>query len=268
MRRSALTSGCRARVLRRCARTLALGLLMLAALATAGVAGCGTDDGPPAATATDPTGAGTPVAEDMIFLPDPSTSGADEGGLSVEEAIARRRSVREFTAEPPDLVELSQLLWSAQGVTDPSAGYRAAPSAGALYPLTVYVAVHEARGLKPGVYRYMPERNALVPRVEGSVRAPLFDGALSQTAVEEAPVTLVLAAVFERATAKYGDRGRRYVYMEVGHAAENVYLQAAALGLGTVVIGAFEDEALKDTLRLRDDEEPLYLMPVGTPRTE
>jgi len=242
-----------------------LALVALVAASAAGLAACSTGQEPPAAA---PSAAGSPVSGEVIVLPPPSTSGSDEESLSVEEAIAERRSVREFADRPLSLDKLSQLLWSAQGVTDPDAGYRAAPSAGALYPLTVYAAAHRVDGLDPGVYRYLPERNALELRAEGSVRARLFEGALSQPAVEQAPATLAFAADFGRTAAKYGERGRRYVYMEVGHAAENVYLQAAALGLGTVAIGAFEDEAVKSTLRLRDDEEPLYLMPVGEPRGE
>ena len=186
-----------------------------------------------------------------------------QGPLSVEEAIASRRSVREYADGSLTLDQLSQLLWSAQGITDSRYGLRSAPSAGALYPLEVYAAVEHVDGLRAGVYRYVPRRHSLELVLAGSVRAQLARDALSQAAVGDAPVTLAFAAVFARTTGKYGERGRRYVHMEVGHAAQNVYLQAAAFGLGTVVIGAFDDGAVGRTLRLRGGEEPLCLMPVG-----
>jgi SagB-type dehydrogenase family enzyme len=161
---------------------------------------------------------------------------------------------------------ISQLLWSAQGITQRRWGLRTAPSAGALYPLEVYVVVEKVEGLPTGVYRYVPRLHSLELVFDRSVRKQLGRDALSQSAVVDAPATLAFAAVFARTTRKYGERGRRYVYMEVGHAAENVYLQATALGLGTVVIGAFDDAAVRDTLGMRADEAALYLMPVGRPR--
>lgn len=161
--------------------------------------------------------------------------------------------------------QLSQLLWSAQGLTERRYGLGSAPSAGALYPVEVYVAAEHVDGLAMGVYRYVPWQHGLRVVADGSVRGQLFRDALSLSAVADAPATLALAAVFARTTQKYGDRGRRYVYMEVGHAAENVSLQATALGLGTVAIGAFDDDSAKRTLGMRGDEEPLYLVPVGRP---
>lgn len=201
------------------------------------------------------------VTQGSVSLPQPRL----RGPLSVEEALARRRSVREYADASLSIGQLSQLLWSAQGITEQSHGLRSAPSAGALYPLEVYVASAHVGGLRPGVYRYLPGEHGLELVLDGSVRRQLCRNALSQSAVADAPATLAFAAVFARTTRKYGERGRRYVYMEVGHAAQNVYLQAAALGLGTVVIGAFDDAAVKRTLGMRDDEEPLFLMPVGRP---
>ena len=201
------------------------------------------------------------TASSTIPLPTPSLSGS----LSLEEALAGRRSVREYAGASLTIEQLSQLLWSAQGITERRYGLRSAPSAGALYPLEVYVAAENVDDLPTGVYRYVPQQHGLQVVVDRSVREQLFRDALSQSAVADAPATLVIAAVFARTTPKYGERGRRYVYMEVGHAAENVYLQAAALGLGTVVIGAFDDGSVKRTLGMRGDEEPLYLMPVGRP---
>ena len=203
-------------------------------------------------------------APSMIPLPAPSLSGS----LCVEEALAGRRSVREYADASLTIDQLSQLLWSAQGITERTYGLRSAPSAGALYPLEVYVAAEDVDGLRTGVYRYVPQQHGLQVVVDRSVRGQLCRDTLSQSAVADAPATLAFAAVFARTTGKYGERGRRYVYMEVGHAAENVYLQATALGLGTVAIAAFDDDSVKRTLDMRGDEEPLYLMPVGRPPSQ
>jgi SagB-type dehydrogenase family enzyme len=179
--------------------------------------------------------------------------------MSLEEAIARRRSVREFGIEPLSWEEISQLLWSAQGVTDPR-GLRAAPSAGALYPLEVYLALPE------GAYHYLPQKQALKLVTESDLRADLWEAGLRQDALRQAPAVFVITAVYERTEAKYGDRAGRYVQMEAGHAAQNLLLQAVALDLGAVSIGAFYDERVADALGLPPDHRPLYLIPVGHPR--
>lgn len=200
-----------------------------------------------------PEGSGT-----VVSLPAPR----HDGTVSVEQAILRRRSVREYRSVPLTLGEVGQLLWAAQGITSPR-GLRAAPSAGALYPLSVYVVAGNVTGLAPGVYRYEPQRHALVMTGAGDRREQLCRAALLQSAVRHAPATLVLAAVFERTTGKYGRRGIRYVHMDEGHAGENIYLQAVPLGLGTVVVGAFDDGEVQRVLSLPREEEPLSLMPVG-----
>jgi SagB-type dehydrogenase family enzyme len=232
----------------------ALGLIALA------LPSCGGEERRIASPSPPPAAQGG-GASGGVALPAPRR----EGRLSVEEALAQRRSVREYADAALTAAQLSQLLWAAQGVSEPSAGLRTAPSAGALYPLELYAAVERVSGLAPGVYRYVPRGHRLEPVSDGSVRARLSADALSQQAIAEAPVTLALAAVFARTTQKYGERGRRYVLMEAGHAAQNVYLQATALGLGTVVIGAFDDGRVRSTLGMRSGEEPLYLMPVGAP---
>ncbi len=192
-----------------------------------------------------------------IKLPEPSKS----GGIPVEEAIAGRRSVRDYGSEPLKLSEVSQLLWSAQGMTSP--GKRSAPSAGATYPLELYVVAGNVGGLDEGVYRYVPERNSLVKVLDGDKRRELSEAALSQQWVEKAPADLVFSAVFGRTTGSYGERGRQYVYQESGHAAQNAYLQSESLGLGTVVVGAFSEEMVSQVLSLPQGEVPLYIMPVG-----
>lgn len=196
-----------------------------------------------------------------IPLPEAST----EGAVSVEEAISRRRSIREYSKEPITLEELSQLLWSAQGITDPNRKLRAAPSAGATYPIEVYVVIGDGcvEGLQSGVYHYVPEKHRIDLLFRGDLRSELSAASLSQEWIAEAPIDIVITAVYERTVARYGDRGTRYVHMEAGHVAENIYLEATALSLGTVTVGAFNDEEVQRVLGLPDDHEPLCIMPVG-----
>jgi SagB-type dehydrogenase family enzyme len=195
---------------------------------------------------------------DRIKLPEP----VYESDVPVEQALLQRRSVRDYTDRPVKLTEASQLLWAAQGITR-SGGKRTAPSAGALYPLEVYLVVGEVSGLSSGVYKYLPSDHELVKVGDGDRRADLITAALSQESIEEAPAAIVITAIYERTTVKYGERGIRYVHMEVGSAAQNVYLQAVSLDLGTVFIGAFHDQEVKQALNLPADEQPLCIMPVG-----
>lgn len=200
------------------------------------------------------------TAPNRIALPTPRYDSA----TSVEQALLKRRSVREYADAPLTLAELGQLLWAAQGVTD-LAGFRTAPSAGALYPMEAYAVVGNVSGLAAGIYRYRPGEHALERTATGNRLAELSKAALGQAAVRDAAVVLVLAAVYERTTKKYGERGVRYVHMEAGHVSQNVYLQAVSLGLGTVTIGAFYDAEVKRVVGLADNEQPLYLMPIGRP---
>ena len=185
-------------------------------------------------------------------------------GRSLERALQVRRSIREYSREPLTQDELAQLLWAAQGVTAPE-GLRTAPSAGALYPLEIDVVVGEVEGLPGAIYRYKPDQHALVLIREGDRRRELRTAALGQECVEAGAAVIALAGVYQRTTGKYGERGIRYVHMEAGHAAQNICLEATALGLGTVVVGAFEDGPVKRVLGLARDEEPLALIPVGRP---
>jgi len=187
-----------------------------------------------------------------IELPAPRT----DGDLSLEEALAARRSIRDFTPEELTLEEISQLLWAAQGITA-SWGGRTAPSAGALYPLEVYVATSD------GLSRYLPEGHRAESISTADVREALAEAALGQAAVADAPAVFVITAVPARTEAKYGGRAERYVHMEAGHVAQNVLLQAVALGLGSVPTGAFADEEVARVLELPPGEVPLYLVPVG-----
>jgi SagB-type dehydrogenase family enzyme len=193
-----------------------------------------------------------------VDLPEPRLA----GDVSLEEALQMRRSVREYAGAPLTLEEVSQLLWAAQGITSDWGG-RTAPSAGALYPLEVYLVAGSVADLEPGVFRYDPASHQLLKVKEGDVRAALCDVSLGQEAVRNGAIDIVIAAVYERAEVKYGDRAERYVHMEAGHAAQNIYLQATSLELGAVTIGAFSDDAVARVLDLRDGEAPLYVIPVG-----
>jgi SagB-type dehydrogenase family enzyme len=208
---------------------------------------------------------------DTILLPAP----ARESHISVEASMARRRSVRSFAGSALSLDEMGQVLWACQGVTEPMpqapegfswewmGGLRTVPSAGALYPLEVYAVIGAVEGVEPGVYHYLPVEHALALYLSENLREPLWNASLRQTAILEAPVTLVIAGVVNRTAAKYGDRAERYVHMEVGAAGENVYLQAEALDLGTVFMGAFDDDAVAGVLGLPDDQRVFAIMPVG-----
>jgi SagB-type dehydrogenase family enzyme len=198
-----------------------------------------------------------------------------DGSTSVEASIHERRSVRSFGDAPLALRELGQILWACQGVTWPMpappqgftwewrGGYRSAPSAGALYPLELYVVVGDVNGLEPGVYRYDPVFHHLLSHLDGDLREDLWNAALRQSSIRQAPASLILAGVVERTAVKYGERAERYVHMEVGAAAENVYLQVQVLGLGTVFMGAFDDEDVARVLSLAPGERAFGIMPVG-----
>ena len=213
----------------------------------------------PTAAPAPSTGAVPPPAQPTTLrLPEPRL----QSDVSIEEALLNRRSVREYVNVPLTLEEVSQLLWAAQGITSEWGG-RSAPSAGALYPLEVYVAVGNVENLAPGVYKYKPEGHELIKVRDGDVRGELAMAALGQIWVKEGAIDIIIAAVYERTTKKYGDRGVRYVHMEAGHAAQNIYLQAVALDLGMVTVGAFHDDLVKHIMGMSEDEVPLYVIPVG-----
>lgn len=195
---------------------------------------------------------------DRVILPKPRY----ESPVSVEEALLKRRSIREFRSGSMTLHELGQLLWAAQGITARE-GFRTAPSAGALYPLEVRLLAGSIDGIAVGLYQYDPRKHGLWGQDQADQRIALAQAALDQPVIAEASAVIALSAVYKRTTARYGERGIRYVHMEAGHAAQNIYLEAVTLRLGTVVIGAFDDRRVKEVLRLETQEEPLYLMPIG-----
>lgn len=202
----------------------------------------------------DPTDAAFPIA-----LPAPTRGGA----VSLEATLARRRSLRAFASEPPSLAQVGQLAWSAQGVTEAATGYRTAPSAGGTFPVEVDLLVHGVPELPDGVYRYVPGEHALRRRLDGDRRAAVVAATFGQGFVAEASVVLALSAVAARTAERFGAMADRLVDLEVGHVAQNVSLQAVALGLGSVVVAAFREADLAAVLELAPGERPVYLVPVG-----
>ena len=191
-------------------------------------------------------------------LPEPKL----DSTFSVEKAISQRRSLRSYADDTLGLEEVSQLLWAAQGMTGAN-GERSAPSAGATYPLRVYVAAGNVPGLAAGIYKYDCQTHELTLLFNGDERGKLADATRGQRWVSEAPISLLICSSAGSTMQCYPEMGERYVYMEAGHAAQNVYLQATALGLGTVVVGAFDAPAIRRILWLLPHEQPLYIMPVG-----
>jgi SagB-type dehydrogenase family enzyme len=218
------------------------------------ICGCGQSE-PTSATSLTPT---LEVEKMRIKLPKPKYN----SDVSLEESLVKRRSVRDYTGELLTLEEVSQLLWAAQGTTSDRGG-RTAPSAGALYPLEVYVIVGDVQDLAIGIYLYKPKEHEVVMIADKDVRQQLTGAALGQSSVKNGAIDLVFTAVYQRTTRKYGDKGIKYVHMETGHAAQNVCLQATAMDIGTVTIGAFNDQEVSKILNLPKDEEPLYIIPVG-----
>ena len=184
-------------------------------------------------------------------------------GISVEKAIEGRRSRRSFINEPILFSDISQLCWAAQGITESRMELRTTPSAGATYPLELFLIVGNS-DIESGVYHYSCKEHSLKRIKKGDYRRQLCESSLGQDCVEKAALNFVITAIYKRTTMTYGKRGReRYVCMDLGHSAENVYLQAVSLKLGTCAVGAFEDKTISKTLNLPSEEEPLYLMPFG-----
>ncbi len=206
---------------------------------------------------------GVRVINNPIHLPPP----AQKGIISLEESIVRRRSVRDFSLEPISRFQLSQILWAAGGISVASSGYRTVPSAGATYPLEIFVLCGKdsIEEIDEGIYHYNIDSHSLTLQHKGDARLALARAALNQEFIYQAPVDIVICAEYERTLRRYGSRGERYVHMEVGHAGQNIYLQATALGLATVAIGAFNDEQVREVLQLDKQYKPLFIMPIGKP---
>jgi SagB-type dehydrogenase family enzyme len=196
-----------------------------------------------------------------INLPAPEAA----QGMPLAEAISKRRSTRDFSPEPLTQLQLSQLLWSAQGVTETEEKLRAVPSAGATYPLEIFAVCgpDSLESAEAGIYHYEVKDHSLIQLAAGDFRADLAGAALNQKFIYQAPVDLVICAELSRTLMRYSARGEMYVYVEVGHAGQNIYLQATAIGLATVAVGAFNDEHVREVLQLKRATRPIYIMPVG-----
>lgn len=204
--------------------------------------------------------AGPARADSVIKLPPPDTVGR----VTVEQALWHRRSVRSYAEGPLTLGEVGQVLWAAQGLNAGRVG-RTAPSAGATYPMELYLVAGNVKGLAPGLYHYRWDKHSLQLSRSGDLRQQLAGAALGQPCIKAAPAALVLAADYQRTARVYGERATRYVDMEAGHIGENVHLQCGALGLGTVMIGAFHDVQVRKLLGVK--QQPLYIMPFGRQKT-
>ena len=195
-------------------------------------------------------------------LPDPAL----DGDVSIEKAIHQRRTIRSFESTTMSLKHLSQVLWAAQGITDPKGFMRAAPSAGALYPMDIYIAAgrESVEKLESGVYHYMSGTHSLSLVTHGDVRTDIAMASLGQMWMARTPLTLVITAEYKRIMGKYGRRGVRYAMIEAGHIGQNIFLQSQALGLAAGIVGAFEDREVIRVTGIPDTHEPLLIMPVGS----
>ncbi len=210
--------------------------------------------------------------DNFIKLPAP----CHDGKVSLEKALSKRRSIRKYSKDSLSISEISQILWAAQGITqkieDPPSiwrskqwmgGLRTAPSAGGLYPIELYIAVGEVKGLSQGLYKYNPQQHAIIKVLEGDKRVDISNAALKQSCIRRGAVNIIIFGVYKRTAFKYGKRAERYVQIESGAVCQNIYLQSYALDLGTVFVGAFKDDSLKSTLNIPEDEYPLGIMPIG-----
>ncbi|KON28024.1 hypothetical protein AC481_02965 [miscellaneous Crenarchaeota group archaeon SMTZ-80] len=196
-----------------------------------------------------------------------------DSNVSIEEVMAWRRSIREYEDDPILIEHLSKILWASHGINELNFEFRTTPSAGATYPLEIYVVISEygtliesSKYLDPGSYKYDTKTHSIELKKKGRLDKELAKASLNQEWVQKAPINIVICSMFKRTERIYGDRGKRYVYIESGHAGQNIYLIAAALNLGTVAIGAFYDDEVKNVIGADENEEPLYIMPIGIPK--
>ena len=229
-------------------------LLMLAACG-GGVKGTPTPITTPASSPTIPP---TQEVDTNLKLPEPRL----KSDVSLEETLLKRRSIRQYADLPLKLSEVSQLLWAAQGVTDNKGG-RTAPSAAAIYPLEIYLVAGKVENLAPGIYQYMPIGHELVKIRDGDVREELGTASMNQTQVKKGAIDIVIAANYEKVLKRFGENSVKWVYLEGGHVAQNICLQANALNLGTVTVGGFTEEQVKSVIGLPSNKGILYVLPVG-----
>ena len=200
--------------------------------------------------------------EKIIMLPEPQRI----SNFSLEEALQKRRSRRNYSGEPISLEQLSQLLWSAYGITK-EPFYKTVPSAGACYPMTIYVSVVKVKGLKSGFYQYIPKEHQLELISTDNFTDQIYTCGYNQGCLRNQAITILMSADFDKITTRYGKRAYRYTYMEAGHISQNIYLQTESLDLATVAVGAYDEETLNKILPIPNKEDIIYLMPVGKKRT-
>ncbi len=196
-----------------------------------------------------------------ISLPLPKT----DNGMGINQVISSRRSVRRYSSQPLTLAELSQLLWSAQGITDPRGKKRSAPSAGAIYPLKLYVSVKPGgvKGISEGIYLYLPQEHKLKKLISGDHQASLAQIAFGQIWMAQAPIIFIFTAEPSRMISRYRERAWLYIHLEAGMASENLMLQAVALGMGSCAVGAFWENRLAKLLKLSPSQKSLLMVTVG-----
>jgi SagB-type dehydrogenase family enzyme len=198
----------------------------------------------------------TPSESVVIKLPNPKL----KSSFSLEEALMARKTTRNYSSQPVTLPEVSQLLWAAQGIT--RGRFRSAPSAGALYPLEIYV-TGKIDGLGEGTFHYLVSDHSLAKVGNNDLRKSLYEAAYNQRCIIKAPILIAITCFYSRVTKKYGEKGVRYTHLEVGHVAQNIHLQVENLNLGTVCLCGFDDNVVKNILNLSENEDPIYLMPIG-----
>jgi SagB-type dehydrogenase family enzyme len=190
---------------------------------------------------------------EQVQLPEPDI----EGTMPLESCITKRRSVRRYSGEPLTVAQISQLCWAAQGITDTLNGHRAVPSAGATFPAEIFIVTPD------GIFRYLSDTHGLQTVSDDDVRPELCNACLGQGFVKQAPLSVIIGMIPKRTTGQYGARGERYVVLEAGHIAQNLHLQAIALGLDSVAVGAYKDNAVAEAVKLPEEIEPVYIVTIG-----
>ncbi|MEM4718185.1 MAG: SagB/ThcOx family dehydrogenase [Desulfurococcaceae archaeon] len=192
-----------------------------------------------------------------VKLPEPSKD------TPLSQLLLRRKSIRRYKSDALTHSELSCMLWATYGLVNRRR--HVVPSAGATYPVEIYVFIKNVIGLKQGIYRYDEVKHSLILVKEGDFSRDLAKACLDQSWVRDAPINIVIVARYEKTTSWYGDRGLRYIHFEAGHIGQNIYLAATELGLGTVAVGAFIDESIAELIGLGKEYIVLYVFPVGKP---
>jgi SagB-type dehydrogenase family enzyme len=192
------------------------------------------------------------TATGVIDLPQPVT----DGSISIEKALSERRSVRSYSDKPLSLTDVSQILWAAQGITEPKRGLRTAPSAQASYLMKIYLLAGKVTDISMGMYQYQPLGHRLVKIADGDIKTTLYNAA-PQKPINNAPAAIVITGLSKKAKNPF------WIYLEAGHIAQNICLESVSRNIGTLTMAGFNPEEVKKALKLPDDEQPVYIMPIG-----